>query len=109
MAADLYPNVSSDGTPTKVSETTDIETWVTKTSASTTVEYRPKPGGPTALAAARDVRITAAVATLRQWATTARATTVTTGNNNAVTQGLVDNAGKLYDNLADLIEALGKN
>ncbi len=46
-----------------------------------------------------------AVAALRQWAIDAAGTTVTTGNNTAVTQILVDRLGVFFDRFADLVES----
>ncbi len=46
-----------------------------------------------------------AVATLRQWAIDADGTTVTTGNNTAVTQTMVDRLGVFFDRFADLVES----
>lgn len=56
----------------------------------------------------RDAKRTAvgqSVATLRQWAADAASTSVTNGNNNAVTQTMVNRLGVFFDRFADLIEA----
>jgi hypothetical protein len=45
------------------------------------------------------------VATLRQWATEARATTVTNTNDAAVTQTMVNRLAVFFDRFADLIHA----
>ena len=45
------------------------------------------------------------VDTLRQWALDAQSTSVTNGNNNNVTQTMVDRLGVFFDRFADLIEA----
>lgn len=45
-----------------------------------------------------------AIATLRQWATDSQSTVVTNGNNNAVTQTMVDRLGTFFDRFADLLE-----
>lgn len=44
------------------------------------------------------------IATLRSWADDASTTTVTTGNNNAVTQSVTTRFGLVCDRLADLLE-----
>ena len=57
--------------------------------------------------ATRDTHNTAlngAIPTLRQWATDAAAVTVTTGNNTAVTQTMVDRLAIFFDRFADLLE-----
>ena len=46
-----------------------------------------------------------AVDTLRSWAEDARSTNVTNGNNNTVTQVVVDRLGVFFDRFADLIES----
>lgn len=46
-----------------------------------------------------------AVATLRQWAVDAQGTNVNSGNNNSVTQTMVDRTGVFFDRFADMIEA----
>lgn len=51
------------------------------------------------------VNVKNAVATLRQWASDAQGVTVTTANNTAVTQQLVDRMAIFFDRFADLIEA----
>lgn len=48
-----------------------------------------------------------AVATLRQWADDAEATTATSGNAVAVLNTVVDRLGVFFDRFADLIEAQG--
>lgn len=52
----------------------------------------------------REDNLAAAVATLRQWAQDAAGTTVTNGNNTAVTQTVVNRLGVFFDRFADLIE-----
>lgn len=49
--------------------------------------------------------VSQAVVTLRQWAADAAGTTVTNGNNRAVTQQVVDRLGVFFDRFADLIES----
>lgn len=49
-----------------------------------------------------------AVATLRQWASDARNTTVTAGNVVAVTQTMVNRVGTFFDRFADLLVAQGR-
>lgn len=98
------------GVPTKTDDNGDVETWKTRTGQSESageIEYRPKPGGPTAVARAREVRLAAAAATLRQWAADARATNVTAGNAVATLQVVVNRFGALADNLADLLQSFG--
>ena len=52
---------------------------------------------------ARRTTLQAAMSTLRQWSDEAQATTVTTGNNTAVTQTVVDRLGVFFDRFADLL------
>ena len=73
------------------------ETWVAR------------PGTPSALAQARNDRIRAALPVLRQWASDARATTVTSGNAVATLQVVVNRLGTFFDNFADLLEEMGSN
>ena len=49
--------------------------------------------------------VSQAVTTLRQWATDAAGTTVTTGNQVTVLQQVVDRLGIFFDRFADLIES----
>ncbi len=49
--------------------------------------------------------VSQAVTTLRQWALDAAGTTVTTGNQVAVLQQVVDRLGVFFDRFADLIES----
>ena len=49
--------------------------------------------------------VSQAVTTLRQWASDAAGTTVTTGNQVAVLQQVVDRLGTFFDRFADLIES----
>lgn len=56
---------------------------------------------------ARDTKqptLAASIATLRSWALDAQSTTVTNGNNNVVTQTMVDRMGVFFDRFADLLE-----
>lgn len=59
-------------------------------------------------AEAQDVKrqaVTNAVATLRQWADDAEATTVTSGNAVATLNTVVDRLGVFFDRFADLVES----
>ncbi len=49
--------------------------------------------------------VSQAVTTLRQWATDAQSTTVTSGNAVATLQTVVDRLGVFFDRFADLIES----
>ena len=49
--------------------------------------------------------VSQSVTTLRQWATDAAGTTVTTGNQVVVLQQVVDRLGTFFDRFADLIES----
>ncbi len=49
--------------------------------------------------------VSQSVTTLRQWATDAAGTTVTTGNQVTVLQQVVDRLGTFFDRFADLIES----
>ena len=49
--------------------------------------------------------VSQAVTTLRQWASDAAGTTVTTGNQVAVLQQVVNRLGTFFDRFADLIES----
>ncbi len=49
--------------------------------------------------------VSQAVTTLRQWASDAAGTTVTTGNQVTVLQQVVDRLGTFFDRFADLIES----
>ena len=51
----------------------------------------------------RRTDLQAAVSTLRQWSDDAEATTVTNGNNQAVTQTMVTRLGVFFDRFADLL------
>ena len=52
----------------------------------------------------RDGNRSGSIATLRQWADDAAATTVTNGNNNQVTQVAITRLGVFFDRFADLLE-----
>jgi hypothetical protein len=67
-----------------------------------------KTGTPQDLLNKREARIAAAVPVLRQWATDARATTVTQGNAVATLQVVVTRLGTFFDNFADLLQSIGK-
>ena len=54
---------------------------------------------------AKRVLVKNAIPTLRQWALDAQSVNVNNGNNNAVTQQLVDRTGIFFDRFADLLEA----
>ena len=51
-----------------------------------------------------DQRLTQAIATLRQWADDAEATTATQGNAVQVLNVVVDRLGVFFDRFADLLE-----
>ena len=53
----------------------------------------------------KGTNVSQAVTTLRQWAVDAAGTTVTTGNQVAVLQQVVDRLGTFFDRFADLIES----
>ena len=53
----------------------------------------------------KGTNVSQAVTTLRQWATDAAGTTVTTGNQVTVLQQVVDRLGTFFDRFADLIES----
>ncbi len=53
----------------------------------------------------KGTNVSQAVTTLRQWASDAAGTTVTTGNQVAVLQQVVDRLGTFFDRFADLIES----
>ncbi len=53
----------------------------------------------------KGTNVSQAVVTLRQWASDAAGTTVTTGNQVAVLQQVVDRLGVFFDRFADLIES----
>ncbi len=53
----------------------------------------------------KGINVSQSVTTLRQWASDAAGTTVTTGNQVAVLQQVVDRLGTFFDRFADLIES----
>ncbi len=53
----------------------------------------------------KGTNVSQAVATLRQWAADAAGTNVNNGNNNNVTQQVVDRLGVFFDRFADLVES----
>ncbi len=57
------------------------------------------------VAEAKGTAVDNAVSTLRQWALDAEGTTVSNGNNTAVTQTMVNRLGVFFDRFADLIES----
>ena len=58
--------------------------------------------------AAKDLALRQAVATLRQWADDADATTATSGNAVAVLNTMLDRFAVFFDRFADLLVVLGK-
>jgi len=58
--------------------------------------------------ATREANLAASVATLRQWASDARGTSVTSGNAVATLQVVVNRLGVFFDQFADLLQQSGR-
>lgn len=92
----------------------DIATGATRSEPLTPAEATERAALATAAETARSAEaakvakaqaVDAAVATMRQWASDARGTTVTSGNAVATLQVVVARLGTFFDRFADLVES----
>lgn len=82
-------------------------TWAVIALAAEEIAARAAAEADNADRTAKRQSVADSIATLRQWADEAATTTVTNGNNNAVTQTMMTRLGIFFDRFADLVEAQG--